>query len=120
MVYQRLQNDCGVAALATVLGVQYEDVAAVWEPVLKKPVGLSYGSDLIRVADALGSSLSRVWWNRVHSPRIVRTREYRGAWDSHWVCMFSDGLWCPALGWYSDITEYPWRAYSQALVLAQR
>ncbi|UJH95897.1 C39 family peptidase [Pantoea phage Nufs112] len=113
-VYQRLYNDCGVAALGTLLDRSYPEVKEAWIKSLGRDVGFSNFNELIAVANELGFKLSK---SRVKQPKcIIRVREHTGDSKSHWVVLDGDNLWCPELG-ESTIADYPWKHFGHSLYL---
>lgn len=103
-VWQRLENDCGVAALATLLKVEYEEIEAAWKSALGRNPGCSSYRDLLNV----------LWHMEVDAKKVsstingIRRARYEpGSRHSHWIVMLGDnGLWCPYSGWHKTKDTY--------------
>lgn len=119
MVYQQQSDDCGVAAVATLLGLSYDDVAAVWLSATGKCIGPSTYKDLKRVILQLtGKQCTQVWNTKSTCRRIVRARPYKGSATSHWIVVNDDGsLWCPYSGFHETRWEYEQPEYGQCLFI---
>ena len=103
-VWQRLRNDCGVAALATLLNVDYEKVENSWRSALGRKPGSSHYKDLLKVLSHMGVDAKKVTSTK---KGIRRVRYEPGSNHSHWVVMLGDdGLWCPFSGWHKTIDTY--------------
>lgn len=113
MIKQRLNNDCGVAALATLLSVSYETVATAWLEVTGRGPGPSSYKTLRDVAAHLGYSLVQV---RECTAGIRRVRWEAGSSHSHWVVLSGPSLWCPWVG-ESTVAQYPAKYWGHGLVL---
>lgn len=116
---QRKDDDCGAAALSSLLDIPYEDIEAAWLSTLKRPTDASTFIDLIKVARTCGVSLGRVWWSKSNAARITRARAARGTSHSHWVVLYPNrDIWCPWYGFYSsEDTDYPMPVFSQSLII---
>lgn len=113
---QRRSNDCGVAALASLLGCSYEDVyvaAVKMSPAFRKRDGLSI-PNLLKMASALGAPLTRVHYRKVdlylHSGILgvnwdQRDWKKRGC-TGHWVVLHQGTIIDPADSSYSDAATY--------------
>lgn len=102
--YQRTMSDCGCAALGTLIGLTYEQVAEAWiEELGREPAGSHYWQ-MIAVLRRLGIQARKVGscgWG------IRRARCRKGDRHSHWIVTYSDGgIWCPTLGHFSSIKGY--------------
>lgn len=115
-IRQRKTNDCGAAALATLLRLYYEEVETDWRVSLGRETNASSYADLIKVAECSGVALERVPFKKSEGMRrIVRVRPWRGSNHSHWIVMFPDGsIWCPYSGRHDSLLGYeqPWPGHS--------
>lgn len=103
-VWQRLNNDCGVAALATLTGSSYEDIEKAWRDSLNRKPGSSSYKDLLMVLEHMNIGARKVIST---SKGIRRVRHEKYSNHSHWVVMLGEyGLWCPYSGWHKTIENY--------------
>lgn len=119
MIYQQRRDDCGVAAVATFLGMSYETVAEVWEQATGRPVGPSSFKDLRAVIKRLTKiDAVQTWHSKCSLIKIVRARPYRGSNTSHWIVVYTNGsLWCPYSGLHENEQYYEQPFYSNCLYL---
>lgn len=108
MIEQRKHNECGAAALASLLGKTYEQVGEAWGLALGRETDASTYQDLIDVAGALGVTITRSWFRKSEGMRrIVRVRPWPGSDSSHWIVMIGCGMiWCPYSGWHDSLDVY--------------
>lgn len=103
-VYQKTNNDCGIGAIATLVGLSYEAVANAWRRTLNREPGPSSYKDLLAVLHTLeirGEKSARPAWG------IRRARGEKYSSHSHWIVTYSDGsLWCPTIGYVPSLAEY--------------
>lgn len=103
-IWQRLHNDCGIAALATLTESSYEDIELAWRDALKRKPGSSSYRDLLSVLQHMKINARKVTSTR-NGIRRARHEKYSN--HSHWVVMLGeDGLWCPYSGWHKTIETY--------------
>lgn len=103
-VWQRLHSDCGVAALATLLDVEYEKVEDSWRQALGRKPGSSHYKDLLKVLSHMGVNAKKVTST---NKGIRRARHEKYSSHSHWIVMLDDnGLWCPFSGWHKSKDTY--------------
>ena len=103
-VWQRLENDCGVAALATLTNLTYEQIEKAWWDALRRNPGCSSYRDLLQV----------LWHMEVDAKKVTtttngirRARHEKRSRHSHWIVMLGDdGLWCPYSGWHKTVDTY--------------
>lgn len=107
-VYQIKSNDCGAAAMATLLELSYEEIERVWRIALGRETDASSYHDLIRVGQGFCLDMERVTFRKsIGSKRIVRVRAERGSSHSHWVVMYPDeSIWCPYYGKRNSLEGY--------------
>lgn len=103
-VWQRLESDCGVAALATLTNSPYEDIEQVWLGALSRKPGPSSYKDLLKVLGHMSINAKKV----ISTNRgIRRARHEKYSRHSHWIVMLGDdGLWCPYSGWHKTVDTY--------------
>ena len=111
-VAQRQRNDCGVAALATLLGVPYEEIECAWMEALNRKPGRSNYNDLLKVLSNLGIPAKKV---RETNWGIRRVRWEAGSNHSHWIVVFGDSLWCPCYGWHQSKDDYSAKHYGHGI-----
>ena len=103
-VYQRTNNDCGIGAIATLVGLNYEEIEKAWRFALYRKPGASSYKDLLATLAALEISAEKATnpdWG------IRRCRGEKYARHSHWIVTYSDGsLWCPTIGYVPGIADY--------------
>lgn len=103
-VWQRTENDCGVAALATLTNSTYEEIELSWWNALGRNPDPSSYKDLLKVLDHMSLNAKKV---KSTNKGIRRARYERRSDHSHWVVMLgNDGLWCPFSGWHKTIDTY--------------
>lgn len=114
-VYQRTDSDCGIAAVATLVGMSYEAVEDAWRKSINAPPGASSYKDLLVTLDCLGISSKRATksnWG------IRRARARKRDRHSHWIVTYScGGVWCPALGFFKSIDIYGMPNLGHGIVL---
>lgn len=103
-VWQRLENDCGVAALATLTNSTYEEIERSWLDALRRNPGPSSYKDLLKVLDHMSLNAKKV----ISTNRGIRRARYeKYSRHSHWIVMLGDdGLWCPYSGWHKTVDTY--------------
>jgi hypothetical protein len=103
-VWQRLENDCGVAALATLLNVGYDEIEQAWWNALRRNPGPSSYKDLLKVLDHMNLNAKKV----ISTNKGIRRARYeKYSRHSHWIVMLGgDGLWCPYSGWHKTVDTY--------------
>ncbi len=103
-VYQRTNNDCGIGAIATLVGLSYERVEEAWRSVFYCAPKASSYKDLLLVLRELeirSEKTARPAWG------IRRARGEKYARHSHWIVTYSDGsLWCPTIGYVAQLADY--------------
>jgi hypothetical protein len=116
-IHQRKKDDCGVAALATLLGVSYFEIEIGWRGALDRGPNASSYKDLIAVGDFFCLDMERVPFSKtIGSKRIVRVRQERGSSHSHWIVMYPDeSIWCPWYGRRESLDCYEMPFPGQAL-----
>lgn len=103
-IHQRTDSDCGIAAIATLVGLPYDAIEKAWRSALNRNPGASSYKDLLTTLAALG-----VRAEKATRPTcgIRRCRGEKYASHSHWIVTYSDGsLWCPTIGYVPGITDY--------------
>lgn len=103
-VYQRTKNDCGIGAIATLVGLTYEAVETAWRSALGRDPGPSSYKNLLATLNALEIKSEKVikadWC-------IRRARGEKYSNHSHWIVTYSDGsIWCPTIGYVPTLAEY--------------
>ena len=114
-VLQRGKTDCGIGALATLLGRSYEDVAQAWREALGKDPGCSHYRDLLTVAAHMGFSAAKV---KATSFGIRRVRFSPGSSHSHWIVVDGGHVWCPTEGLFVA-SSYPMKYYGHGIEVIQ-
>ena len=109
-VRQRTYEDCGCAAIATLLNITYEEAASAWRGALNRAPNKSNYRDLVAVLESLGKKTKR---GRTLNG-IRRVRPEPGAKISHWVVLASDWVYCPTRGIFHK-DHYPWQAWGAGL-----
>lgn len=118
LIYQRLKNDCGVAALSMLLDLSYEDSAKYLLQFAGKSPGPTTYNDLISVIDGLKLNHHRCWWSKSNKRRIVRCRESKGDKHSHWIVISESGIiYCPWVGVIEKKDDYFMCNFSQCIYL---
>lgn len=103
-VWQRLENDCGVAALATLTNSTYDEIERSWLDALRRNPGPSSYKDLLKVLDHMSLNAKKVISTNIG---IRRARYEKYSRHSHWIVMLGDdGLWCPYSGWHKTVDTY--------------
>lgn len=114
-VYQRTDSDCGIAAIATLVGLPYDHVATAFGVTTNRKPGASSYKDLIATMGHLGiksKKVTKAKWC------IRRARHKQGDRHSHWVVTYSDGaIWCPTLGFFKGIELYGMPHLGHGIVL---
>jgi hypothetical protein len=103
-IYQRTDSDCGIAAIATLVGLPYDAVEKAWRSALNRKPGASSYKDLLATLAAL-----EILAEKAVNPScgIRRCRGEKYARHSHWIVTYSDGsLWCPTIGYVPGIADY--------------
>lgn len=118
-IKQRKSNDCGAAALATLLDLSYMEIESAWRVSLGRETNESTYADLIAVAKAWGFTLEKATFKQSEGMvRIVRVRPWRGSNHSHWIVMFKDGsIWCPYSGRHDSLLGYEQPFPGQTLII---
>lgn len=116
-IQQRKKDDCGAAAMATLIGVSYFEIEQVWRLMLERETNASSYADLIKVGDGFFLAMERVAFSKtIGSKRIVRVRQARGSRNSHWIVMYPDeSIWCPWYGKRESLARYEMPFPGQAL-----
>lgn len=103
-VFQQTNNDCGIGAIATLVGLPYGPVAEAWRRTLGRKPGASSYKDLLATLAALGIRAEKAIRPTCG---IRRCRGEKYASHSHWIVTYSDGgLWCPTIGYVPGIADY--------------
>lgn len=116
-IHQIKNDDCGAAAMATLLNVSYFEVEKVWMRKLFRETDGSTYADLIKVGAGFCLDMERVAFSKtIGSKRIVRVRHERGSSHSHWIVMYPDeSIWCPWYGKRKSLDVYEMPFTGQAL-----
>jgi ABC-type bacteriocin/lantibiotic exporter with double-glycine peptidase domain len=113
---QRRAHDCGVAALASYLGIYYEDAyvaAAAVSPGFAKRQGLSI-TEMMKMSKAFGRPLVKLHWRKVDIDEhvgILGVNWHRSAWKrhgctGHWVLLRAGTIIDPSGPSFDDATDY--------------
>lgn len=116
IVFQKLKDDCGIAALAMALDVDYDSARYSFNEVTGRHPGPTSFGDLISVLKRNGFQVKKCWWSKSTKKRIVRCRMKRGDKHSHWVLLDVDGkVYCPFSGIHESREVYPMNFFSYCL-----